>query len=271
VSIVSLDIDSRLSPDPKKNWALDRIVLSLRIFGLGLYTLFLFIVVWWRLGILIRLERYIQAVYVLLFLMAQCLLMVVLERSIKYRAARNQSRVFAREVGEAWHHHNLDQVMAITQRYGRSPSARISASGLARSQAAIRVISDAEAISATTLATKRSAAIVRAELKRGVIVLASIGSTAPLVGVLGTVLGIVDSFVGCGAARITCMAATADGISNALLLTASSLALGVLTMWCYKNLNSQLEVFDMEMENEVVSLVNHLVVHLGSHEDGKLN
>jgi biopolymer transport protein ExbB/TolQ len=58
------------------------------------------------------------------------------------------------------------------------------------------------------------------------------------------------------------MAYTAEGISDALLLTALSLILGILTMWCYRYLTSELETFDREMKDESAKFVNHLIIHL---------
>jgi biopolymer transport protein ExbB/TolQ len=195
--------------------------------------------------------------------MAGCLISVTIEQSIRYGAARNQSRGFLREVAKALHDRDLDQAIAIAGRYRRSPSAKVVATGLASFQAAMPLLTDAEVIETTQRALRRSAAAVHGELKRGLALLASVGSTAPLVGAFGTVLGIWYSFGGYSGSRSTWMAYTAEGISNALLPSALSLLLGVLTMWCYTYLNSEVEAFDREMKNESVRLVNYLVIHLG--------
>jgi biopolymer transport protein ExbB/TolQ len=234
----------------------------MRIFAQGAFVLLSIIALWWRQGVYIGLVRYIQAVYVLLFLMAGCLIAVMVGQSIRYGAARHQSRSFAREVAEALHDHNLDHAMAIAERYATSPTAKVMASGLASFQAAVRFLNDAEAIETTHLALRRSAGVVHGELKGGLSLLASISSTAPLVGAFGTVLGIVDSFQGFDGARWTIIAYVCESVAHAVLLTALSLVLGILTTWCYKHLTGELEAFDTEMKNESSRLVNYLVIHL---------
>jgi biopolymer transport protein ExbB/biopolymer transport protein TolQ len=153
--------------------------------------------------------------------------------------------------------------MAIAGRYVSSPSAGVVASGLAGFQGAMPFLSDAEAFETTQRGLHRSAALVHGELKRGFDLLASIGSSAALVGTFGTVLGIANSFAGCGGAKWTCLAYTFEGLAEALLLTALSLLLGVLTTWSYKYLNGELEAFDREMETASVKLLNYLVIYLG--------
>jgi biopolymer transport protein ExbB/TolQ len=84
-----------------------------------------------------------------------------------------------------------------------------------------------------------------------------------MVGLFGTVLGIVNSFVGCGAAKSTCMAAVFERLSESLVPTALGLLVAIPTLWCYKYLSSEVEAFDLEMENASVELLNYLIIHLG--------
>jgi biopolymer transport protein ExbB/TolQ len=194
--------------------------------------------------------------------MAWCGIMRTIERSIKYASARHQSQAFVREVAVALHNHNLEQAMAIAGRYVKSPSARVAESGLASFQTAMPLLTDAETIETTQHAMRRSAGLVHGELNRGLALLASVGCTAPLVGAFGTILSIVDSFVGFDGALWTIVAYQFECLAKALVLTALSLIQGILTMWCYKYLTSELDAFDMEMRNESARLVNYLVIHL---------
>jgi biopolymer transport protein ExbB/biopolymer transport protein TolQ len=263
VSTITLSIYSRLSQNQKRRWNLDGRVRPVRILASGLFILLLVMygLRWWS-RFDIPLERYVQAVYILLFLMAVFLIGVMIERSLRYWAAHNQTRTFVRELAGVSLDRNLDLAMAIAGRYRRSPSARVVASGLACFLAERPFLTVEEVLGTTQRAMKRSAGVIHGELRRGLNLLASVGSTAPLVGAFGTVLGIVDSFRGCSGARSTCMAYTAEGISDALLLTALSLILGILTMWCYRYLTSELETFDREMKDESAKFVNHLIIHL---------
>ncbi len=125
------------------------------------------------------------------------------------------------------------------------------------------LLSGPEVIEAVKRGSRRSATVVHREMKRGLNSLATIASTAPFVGISGTVSGIVNSFPGCGADRSTCMAAVFERLSGSLVPTALGLLVAIPALWCYKYLSSQMEVFDREMENASVESVNHLVIHFG--------
>ena len=107
---------------------------------------------------------------------------------------------------------------------------------------------------------------VRLEMKRGLSGLATIACTAPLVGMFGTVIGIFDAFKGCGASRWVCLAATIEGICEALVTTALGLLVAVPATWCYNYLSSRMELFEVEMDLASLELVSYLVLHHGRQE-----
>lgn len=115
-----------------------------------------------------------------------------------------------------------------------------------------------EILQAVSRASKRSAGVVHEEMRAGLYGLATIACLAPLVGLFGTVLGILNSFQGCGGQRSTCMAAGAELVSEALWPTGFGLALGMMSLWFYRYLAARLETFDIEMENGSLDLLNHL-------------
>ena len=68
------------------------------------------------------------------------------------------------------------------------------------------------------------------KISRGSGVLATIGATAPFVGLFGTVWGIMDSFIGISKAHTTNLAVAAPGIAEALLATALGLVIARASM-----------------------------------------
>jgi biopolymer transport protein ExbB/TolQ len=261
VSLTVLNLNPLPVPGPKRSGELAGLFGSIGTLAQGLFILLLFMGAWWRL--FIPVERYVEAVFLLLFLMAACLISVVVERSFRYWTARDQSRTFARQVAGAWRDYNLAEAMEIAGRYHRSPMARVAASGLGSFLAAMPLLSDAEAIEVAQQAMRRSANAVHGEIRRGLRILASIAATAPLVGAFGTVVGITYSFRGAGIAKSALMAMVSKEIAEALLPTAFALFVAVLTLWCYKYLSSESEAFDIEVKNESLDLVNYLIVCLG--------
>ena len=76
-------------------------------------------------------------------------------------------------------------------------------------------------------------------VSRGTGVLATIGSTAPFVGLFGTVWGIMNSFIGISNAHTTNLAVVAPGIAQALLATAFGLAAAIPAVMIYNALARQ--------------------------------
>jgi biopolymer transport protein ExbB/TolQ len=102
----------------------------------------------------------------------------------------------------------------------------------------------------------------RAELSRRLCPLATIASTAPLVGLFGTTIGIMAAFKGCGAQQVYCMAATCDGLSEALVSTALALSVAVAASWSYNYFVSRLETLTFETSNACLELETFLTFRL---------
>ncbi len=73
----------------------------------------------------------------------------------------------------------------------------------------------------------------RRRVQRGIGILATIGATAPFVGLFGTVWGIMNSFIGISKAQTTNLAIVAPGIAEALLATALGLAAAIPAVVIY--------------------------------------
>src|SRR5512133_3206720 len=137
-----------------------------------------------------------KAVVVGLFIMSAYSIGVMIDRVMAYNAARKQSRAFAPAVAGALREGKLDEAIKIADRYKKSHLAKVVVAGLQEFRAHQEGDLPGEEIEASKRALDRSEAIVHAELKRGVSSLATIGSTAPFVGLFGTVVGIIKAFRG---------------------------------------------------------------------------
>ena len=114
-----------------------------------------------------------------------------------------------------------------------------------------------EEIEASKRALERAEAIVHAELKRGVSGLATIGSTAPFVGLVGTVVGIINAFQGISNNKSTGLGAVAGGISEALVTTAIGLFVAIPAVWMFNFFTNKIESFDVEMGNSSSEVVEN--------------
>ncbi len=134
----------------------------------------------------------------------------------------------------------------------------IVATGLAEFQSGPQNASGTELIDAAQRGLDNSVATINAELKRGLSGLATIGSTAPFVGLFGTVVGIMNAFRASAPAKAAGIASVASGISEALVTTALGLLVAVPAVWCYNYFTSKVENFGVEMENSAMELVSYL-------------
>jgi len=106
---------------------------------------------------------------------------------------------------------------------------------------------------------ERAEAIVHAKLKRGLAVLATIGATAPFVGLLGTVIGILHAFQQIATQKTSGIGAVAGGISEALVTTAFGLFVAIPAVMAFNYFTGRVEAFDVEMDNSSSELVDYFI------------
>jgi biopolymer transport protein ExbB/biopolymer transport protein TolQ len=201
-----------------------------------------------------------KAVVVILFLMSAWSAGVMIDRYLAFSAARKQSHTFAPLVAGALREGKLDEAVRVAQRHKKSHLAKVVTAGLQEYQAhqASAELSGEE-IESSKRSLERASAIVHAELKRGLSGLATIGSTAPFVGLFGTVVGIINAFKGISEQQATGLAAVAGGISEALVATALGLFVAIPAVWAYNYFTNKVESCDVEMDNSSSELVDYFI------------
>jgi biopolymer transport protein ExbB len=201
-----------------------------------------------------------KLVVILLFMMSAYSIGVMIDRALAYSAAKKQSRQFAPLVAGALREGKLDEAIKIADRYKKSHLAKVVVAGLQEFQAhQVSTEIPGEEIEASRRALDRSEAIVHAELKRGVSGLATIGSTAPFVGLFGTVVGIINAFKGISQNKSTGLGAVAGGISEALVTTAIGLFVALPAVWAFNYFTNKIEAFDVEMGNSSSELIDYFL------------
>jgi biopolymer transport protein TolQ len=96
----------------------------------------------------------------------------------------------------------------------------------------------------------------RARLERGVNFLATTGSSAPFIGLFGTVWGIMESFRNIGAMKSASLAVVAPGIAEALIATAAGLAAAIPAVIFFNYFLGRINVISTEMDNFASELIN---------------
>jgi biopolymer transport protein ExbB len=201
-----------------------------------------------------------RIIVIVLFVMSAWSIGVMIDRVIAFNGARNQSRQFAPAVAGALREGKLDEAIKIADRYSKSHLAKVVVAGLQEFRAH-QLNSDisGEEIEASKRALERAEAIVHAELKRGISALVTIGSSAPFVGLTGTVLGIINAFKGISNEKSTGLGAVAGGISEALITTLIGLLVAIPAVWGFNYFTNRVEAFDVEMGNSSSELIDYFL------------
>jgi len=201
-----------------------------------------------------------RAVVFVLFIMSAWSIGVMIDRWIAFSAARKQSRQFAPAVAGALREGKLDEAIRVAERNKKSHLAKVVTAGLQEFKAHGESTEiPGEQIEASKRALERAEAIVHAELKRGLGGLATIGSTAPFVGLFGTVVGILNAFRKIQENRETGLGAVAGGISEALVTTALGLFVAIPAVMMFNYFTGKVEAFDVEMDNSSSELVDYFL------------
>ncbi|HLG16712.1 MAG TPA: MotA/TolQ/ExbB proton channel family protein [Blastocatellia bacterium] len=211
-------------------------------------------------GMIQRMGWPARIVAVVLAIMSMYSIAVMVERWLTYNAARTQSRMFAPQVANALRDNRIEEAIAISNRHKKSHLAMVVNAGL-QEFTAHQAGSDipGTTMDAARRALQRSTALKTAELKRGLSGLATIGSTAPFVGLLGTVIGIINSFQSMSSGGGTGIEKVSGGISEALIETAFGLLVAIPAVWAFNIFTNKVEGFTIEMDNSSSELIDYFI------------
>jgi biopolymer transport protein ExbB/TolQ len=209
---------------------------------------------WHNMGALVK------GVVIVLFIESIWSLAVIIDRALYFQAAKKQSREFAPRVAGALKEAKLDEAIKVADRNKKSHLAEVVTAGLQefRNYGSGGAISE-EQIESSQRALERSEAIVHAKLKRGLGGLATIGSTAPFIGLFGTVVGILHAFQQIATQKTSGIGAVAGGISEALVTTAFGLLVAIPAVMTFNYFTGKVEAFDVEMDNSSSELVDYFI------------
>jgi biopolymer transport protein ExbB/biopolymer transport protein TolQ len=201
-----------------------------------------------------------KGVVFLLLIMSVWSLAVMIDRALYFSAARKQSREFAPKVAGALKEGRLDEAIKVADRSKKSHLAEVVTAGLQefRNYGSGGTVTE-DQVEASQRALERSEAIVHAKLKRGLGGLATIGSTAPFIGLFGTVIGILDAFQSIATNKTSGIGAVAGGISEALVTSACGLFVAIPAVMAFNYFTNRVEAFDVEMDNSSSELVDYFL------------
>ena len=189
---------------------------------------------------------------------------VAIERYYTFSQARKQSKLYAPQVAKHLKEGRLKDALSVSQAktYQYSHLAKVVLSGLQEyqfQQDSGGSLTRDDIVDTVHRAIQRATALTANDLKKGIPSLATIGATAPFVGLLGTVVGIINAFHSIGVTGSGGLAAVSAGISEALIETALGLVVAIPAVWMYNYFTGRLEYFNVEMDNSSSELVDYFI------------
>ncbi|MBK5298024.1 MAG: MotA/TolQ/ExbB proton channel family protein [Vicinamibacteria bacterium] len=205
-----------------------------------------------------------KGVAFILFFMSMWSFGVAIERIYTFTQARSQSKAYAPQVAKHLKDGRLKDAIALSssKNFRYSHLAKVVLAGLQEyqfQQESGGSLSREDLVDSVRRSIQRATALTQSDLKKGVNSLATIGTTAPFVGLLGTVVGVINAFAGIAATGSGGIGAVSAGISEALVETALGLVVAIPAVWFFNYLTGRLDYFNVEMDNSSSELVDYFI------------
>ena len=207
-----------------------------------------------------------KGVAAILALMSIYSIGLMIERYLTFNAAKKQSLRFATQATQLLKQNKLKEVIALSKNYKKSHLAKVVSAGLYEFTYETEnpgVATGFDVVEAAKRAIEREATMTAAELKRGLGGLATIGTTAPFIGLFGTVVGIINAFRGMAMTGSGGLGAVSAGIAEALVTTAFGLFVAIPAVWMYNYFMNRIERFNIEMSNSSNELLDYFIKQRG--------
>src|SRR5918999_2727705 len=192
-------------------------------------------------------------------------LTVMVQKWWNLRKAQAETIKFAPEFSQFLEEDDITEAIKLAEGYKKSHVARVLGGALGEVKPLIQDGSVTVAdINSAERAIERNMLLIVTELKRGLALLATTGSTAPFVGLLGTTMGIVNSFTGMANTGSGGLSAISAGIAEALIATAFGLLVAIPAVWLYNYFQTKLDFLSVEMTYTSKELIDYLIKSVGS-------
>lgn len=203
-----------------------------------------------------------KLIVLVMALMSVYSLSVMIERFLTYRKAKKQSRAYAPKVAKLLKDGKVQEAIKISsgKDVRNSHLAKVLLAGLQEYEYQKETGGGTrdDMMEAAHRAIERATALNLTDLKRGLSGLATIGATAPFVGLLGTVIGIINAFRGMALTGSGGIGAISAGIAEALVTTAVGLFVAIPAVWAFNYLTTRVESFTVEMDNSASELIDYM-------------
>ena len=199
------------------------------------------------------------AVMVCLALLSFFSVGMIVDKQRRFRLASRQSENFKPEFKKFLHGGDAHDLIEAGRLNQNSHVAQVISAGIIEydgvRQSGRDPVASLELVSS---ALRDSISETLIQLKRGLGFLATIGSTAPFIGLFGTVVGIINAFRSIAATGSGGMSVVSGGIAEALVSTALGIFVAIPAVMAFNHFTGKIETFHVEMNRASTQLVNCL-------------
>jgi biopolymer transport protein ExbB len=203
---------------------------------------------------------------------------VMAERLVTYARAGKASRLYAEQLRDLLPSGKFGDAAALAKKLRRGHLSKVLglaieeyAQGMTAMQhRGPKDVGDFDIIAAVNRAVDRSSIRTVADLRRGLGALATVGSTAPFVGLLGTVAGIITAFQAMAATGSGGLGSVSAGIAEALVTTAFGLLVAIPAVMMFNYLTNRVEDMQVDLTDSANELIEFFMKE-GRPEAPKLN
>jgi biopolymer transport protein TolQ len=207
-----------------------------------------------------------KGVVIVLALMSIYSIGLMIERYLTFNAAKKESLRFATQATQLLKQNKLKEIIAASKNYKKSHLAKVLSAGIYEFTYETEnpgAAAGFDVVEAARRNIERSATMTSAEFKRGLGGLATIGTTAPFIGLFGTVVGIIHAFQGMAVTGSGGLGSVSAGIAEALITTAFGLFVAIPAVWMYNYFMNKIERFNVEMSNSANELLDYFIKQRG--------
>jgi len=196
----------------------------------------------------------VKVIIAMIFGMLIWCVYVVVERLIALGRARSQSRQLAGEIVAPLSINDAGKAIELAKqdRFKAAYLAHLVAAGLGEWAAR----PDRYGIEAAQRALSRTTITEGADLRKGMSVLATVGATAPFVGLVGTVIGIINAFRVMGSSKSVDLTTLAPAIGEALITTAVGIMVALCGVWTFNYFTARIEAITNDMDVSIQEIVD---------------
>jgi len=200
-----------------------------------------------------------RTVSIILIFLSVVSIYLFIERQLVFARARRKSKQIAPKLAELLKNGRIQEALTLSSKKEHKGShlSRVTAAGIKQFLEGREAnLNLEEQIETARRGCERASTIFTQELKRGLNTVATIATSAPFIGLFGTIGGIINAFRGMALTGSGGIGAVSQGIAEALLTTAFGIGVAIIALWCYNFLSTKIEIYGAEMSNTSSEIVD---------------